>query len=308
MHKFQISQAETIQNYYETNGYVVIEKLLPDERIDAFLSAYSRIKNNPFFVSYSQSIHRAIRIELTSEGFIRESMLNPSRLKFFPGFARSLEKCLFHQNISEALSLLSDAEEHVLWQNMFFDFSPGTIEHQDHWYLDTDPPGHLIAAWYALEDIHPDSGCFFVLPGSHRGEVLRPESFPSHESFRLATLSTIQKSSYEYETLVLKKGDVLLWHPYTIHGAHSNADPRYSRKSFTAHFYPASMQGKGGHGRQRKSTSDNPKVLTAYGNSDMAWSLKNYLMYFRDSLTRNRAAIMDMRRKSYTKDSVSSRV
>ena len=36
---------------------------------------------------------------------------------------------------------------------MFFDRSTGTVEHQDSWYLDTDPPGNLVGVWYALEDI-----------------------------------------------------------------------------------------------------------------------------------------------------------
>jgi len=50
---------------------------------------------------------------------------------------------------------------------MFFDQSVGTIEHQDSWYLDTEPAGRLIGVWYALEEIDRNSGPFFVVPKSH---------------------------------------------------------------------------------------------------------------------------------------------
>ncbi|MEY4764622.1 MAG: hypothetical protein RI907_1295 [Pseudomonadota bacterium] len=39
----------------------------------------------------------------------------------------------------------------------------------------------------------------------------------------------------------LKKGDVLFWNSRTIHGALATQDPRFSRKSLTAHFMPSSM-------------------------------------------------------------------
>lgn len=298
MQKFTRDQSTEIRQYYETNGYVVLRRLLPDEPIEDFLSAYESVKRNKHFVYYSQSTHKSIKLSLTSEGFIQESMLSPSRLKLNSKFSSAVERCLFHQNISEALSVLSGSQKHVMWQNMFFDFSTGTIEHQDHWYLDTTPPGHLIAAWYALEDIHPDSGCFFVLPRSHKGEVLKSDSFLDHEDFRIATLSLIEREGYEYKSLPLRKGDVLLWHPYLMHGAYRNTNPSYSRKSFTAHFYPLGMQGASNH-RVKKTTAVNSNLLTAYPGSDVVWAIKKHIKYYRDTVTNNREPMMDMRRASY---------
>ena len=50
-----------------------------------------------------------------------------------------------------------------MWQNMFFDKSVGTVDHFDSWYLDTDPPGSLIGAWFALEDIDGKGGTFIFI-------------------------------------------------------------------------------------------------------------------------------------------------
>lgn len=86
---------------------------------------------------------------------------------------------------------------------------------------------------HGLEDIYEDVGCFFVLPGSHKGKVIDRESrsnFSDHDSFVKDIRSLIEEDEYEYRSFPLAKGDVLFWHLYTIHGAHNNSDPRFSRK------------------------------------------------------------------------------
>ena len=56
------------------------------------------------------------------------------------------------------LKSLTGEDEFVMWQNMLFDKSTGTIDHLDSYYLDTDPIGNLIAIWVALEDINGEGG------------------------------------------------------------------------------------------------------------------------------------------------------
>lgn len=120
------------------------------------------------------------------------------------------------------------------------------MEHQDHYYLDTNPPGNLIGTWYALEDIHPESGCFFVVPGSHKGPVISRKNSSSkkeginalvsdHDQMRKKITNLIREKNYEYKAFLLDKGDVLFWHPYTIHGAYNNKNPQFSRKSEYCH-------------------------------------------------------------------------
>jgi len=307
MQKFSINQEKEIREYYESNGYVVIKGLLPVSKIDSFLSEYRKIKANPFFVYYSQSIHKCIRTSLTPEGFIKESMENATRLNFFPKFSLTMKNCLFHEGISKVLHSISGKNKYAMWQNMFFDFSPGTIEHQDHWYLDTSPAGNMIAAWYALEDIHPDAGCFFVLPQSHHGEVLTREKCKSHEDFRMSCVDLIDKNNYPYKSFPLSQGDVLFWHPFTMHGAYSNLNPKYSRKSLTAHFYPIDFDfcpmgfDKLKHEEQKFKATSNPQLFEVNKGSDTVWSLKNYIKYFRDRLSGNKKPRMDMRREVYTR-------
>lgn len=307
--KFSLDNVSEIKKYYETYGYVVIIKPLETSKIDRFIEQYEKIKRNKFFLYYSQSVHQPLRPKITLEGFIEESMERAHNLKFFPSFSQAILNCITAPQISEALSILSGSFSHTLWQNMFFDKSTGTVEHQDHYYLDTDPAGNLIGVWYALEDIHPDSGCFFVVPKSHKGRVIERQDsspkegiealIPEHETMRREIMNLIQEQNYEYQALPLNKGDILLWHPYTIHGAYKNKNPQFSRKSFTAHFYPSHLA------RQYATTpmlkrSSNPNILVRKNDLRVyAWNVKQYAVYLINKLKNRNKISIDMRRKSY---------
>ena len=237
--KFAIGDIAGIREHYEENGYVVLRGLIEHSVIDAFTVQYERIKRSRTFIYYSQSIHRAIRPELNEYGFIRESIQNPTRIGLFRRFSDTIKQCrIYHEAVTDALTALDGHKQHVSWQDMFFDLSTGTIEHADGWYLDTDPPGSLVGAWFALENIDKRAGPFFVMPGSHRVPPLDRARYPLHEEFRRATLEMVDEHGFKPLGMPIDKGDVILWHPFLVHGGFSNRDPRFSRKSLTSHFFP----------------------------------------------------------------------
>lgn len=300
--KFSIDEKIDIKEYYNSHGYVIVNNLLTDSKIQDFLNSYEIIKHSSYFVFFGQDIHIPIRPKLTPEGFIENSMLNPASLKLWSQFSRAVEECLVDEGIVNALSVLSGVSEYVMMQNMFFDKSTGTIEHQDHYYLDSDPPGKMVAAWYALEDIHEDAGCFFVLPGSHQGKVIERKNtsnFSDHDTFVKEVSSLIDEGKYEYRSFPLKKGDVLFWHPYTIHGAYNNRDPHFSRKSLTAHYYPGNLKPlyAGKVPTARKTLNSNILIL----GSEQECYISNAMHYVRyvANYIRGRGPDYDMRRDSY---------
>jgi len=93
---------------------------------------------------------------------------------------------------------------------------------------------------------------------------------------------------------------VLFWHPYTIHGVYNNRDPRFSRKSLTAHYYPGYLQRLYASTAPIARTTVNPAVqilgseLEAYRFNAMHYvrAIANYV--------RRRGPAYDMRRNSYT--------
>jgi phytanoyl-CoA hydroxylase len=301
--KFSASEENNISEYYDSHGYVVVENLLSHSKIENFLDSYKKIKRSRSFVFFSQDTHVPMKPKLTPEGFIENSMLNPANLKLWKKFSQSVEGCLVDEGITQVLGKLSGIPNHVMMQNMFFDKSTGTVEHQDHYYLDANPSGKMVAAWYALEDIHEDAGCFFVLPGSHKGKVVERvngKDFSDHDTFVKKIGSLIDEGDYEYQAFPLKKGDVLFWHPYTIHGAYNNSNPQFSRKSFTAHYYPGGLLPLYSNEAPvaRKTMNSNITIV----DSDRDCYVSNAMNYVRyiANYFRGKGPDYDMRRDSYS--------
>lgn len=301
--KFSMNDVEGYRQYYERQGYVIIENLLKAAHIDEFLNEYEHFKHRHYYLMQSQDTNRPEALTLSSEGFLEHAILDPKDLVFASGFVTGVRRCVTEPQVAGVLQNLSGVMEHIIWQTMFFDKSTGTIAHQDHYYLDSDPPGKNIAVWFSLEDIQDDAGVFYVIPGSHRLENV-PQTL-EHATYVNEIDKMIQVHQLQRLPCPLKKGDVLFWHPSLIHGAFSNANPQHSRKSFTAHYLPMGYK-RSGH-THRKGTS--PESVLIPGTTFREWKRSyprklvtfglRYVRFALNSLRSNKGIKYDLRRASY---------
>lgn len=130
----------------------------------------------------------------------------------------------------------------------------GWVSTKRDWHADTYlNPAHVgdfyAAVWIALGDVHPDSGPFQYVPGSHLWNTLsydkvaryvdvRDPEWPAHTERILTPLvqSEIAQRGAEVVTYLPKRGDVLIWHPRLYHrGTVPNVDMAY-RPALIAHF------------------------------------------------------------------------
>ncbi|MDJ0798479.1 MAG: phytanoyl-CoA dioxygenase family protein [Calothrix sp. MO_167.B12] len=259
------NQNKQIRDYYQENGYVVVKDAISPNQITDFMNSYEALKGSNNYYFRSQDTNRTEKLIVNEQGFIEHSILNPIDLVSQRDFCQSALRIICSNSVSQVLTRLTGRQKHTIWQTMFFDKSTGTVAHQDHYYLDSDPAGHLVACWYALEDIQEDAGAFFVVPKSHKGPLISRNAdipmFSDHEEYVQKIQKIIQEENYQFQPMLLEKGSVLFWHPFLVHGAFPNINPKHSRKSFTAHFLPE------GYGQlevpQVKSTvaSVNPDIL-----------------------------------------------
>ena len=123
---------------------------------------------------------------------------------------------------------------------MFFDNSTGTKLHQDTWYLDTVPNGKLVGVWIALEDIDITSGPFCIYSHTDTKKVGMNEfNFDDLENDPKFKKAFPKADRYDFTA---RKGDILIWDSFSIHGALSPKDSTKTRKSITAHFYPSDLK------------------------------------------------------------------
>ena len=139
----------------------------------------------------------------------------------------------------------------------------GWISTERNWHQDDylNPPfvnSWYCAAWMALDTIHPDSGPFEYVPGSHRwplmrGEMVRRFLTPEERDQRDAMgINWWAKFSERYVVpaieaevagagvapvqFLAEKGDVLLWHGRLMHRGTAPRVPGMPRRSLIAHY------------------------------------------------------------------------
>lgn len=124
--------------------------------------------------------------------------------------------------------------------------------HQDDYLNPPEVNGHYLAAWIALDDIHPDAGRFEFVPGSHKWPVMRMEKvlaqLEPHQRTdpgwpRFAEKITdplydaeIERRGAKIESVDLKKGDVIIWHAWLVHRGGRPKNPDLLRKSLICHY------------------------------------------------------------------------
>lgn len=132
----------------------------------------------------------------------------------------------------------------------------GWISTKRNWHQDSylNPPhvgDYYIAMWLALDTIHPDSGPFQYIRGSHqwpqvtREKIMkaldpkeRDHRWPTHSERLLTPLfeQEIEKRNAEVVSHIAERGDVLLWHGRLLHRGSTPNVPGMERRSLIAHY------------------------------------------------------------------------
>jgi phytanoyl-CoA hydroxylase len=227
------------RRYYETCGYYVWQGLIDKAQIDVLLSEYANKivpAKTPF---YRQSTSRYEKNVMTPDGFVSQSFLDIHQFRDFPEFSRYAMEIYTSTKMRDALRDVTGFESFNLMQTMLFDANTETWPHQDWWYLDSVPNGHLLAVWIALEDIDERAGRFYVIPGSQAVDLHSATPNLPHTEWVQRMRRYVNDHGEEIHAPAMKKGDVLFWNSRTIHGSLPNRNPSFSRKSLTAHYLPS---------------------------------------------------------------------
>lgn len=225
---------------WNAEGVLIVPGMIPDSMIDAYEDEWAvnnglkMIGSRPDFTGSDVPLITADRVGGYNE---TAYMVNPALMAI----------CTY-KPLADALSFLME-EPAGVHLNL-----SGWVSTKRDWHADTylnpDHVGDYYAAvWIALGDVHPDSGPFQYVPGSHRWnrlsydkiknhiDVTDPE-WPAHSETLLTPLvqEEIVKRGAEVVTYLPKRGDVLIWHSRLYHrGTVPNVEGAY-RPALIAHF------------------------------------------------------------------------
>ena len=249
-----------INSSFKKNGYYIFSNIFSEKDIDPIIDELYTIrakKRKPNY--FSQATHRIVPFNFDKYGYLSESIQGFTRQWNIKRLANPGKEILLGSKMLTVLkSIFPQFKDFVQQNNMLFDKSMETIDHIDSWYLDTNPYGNLLAVWVALEDINGDGGSFHVYPKSH---LDRDFDWIGIDHDGLLEWSISKYSKYEKKSILLSKGDLLVWHPLLVHGSSLQKINGASRKSITAHYCPTNYLMGGGGLKDSQDTYEYKKLL-----------------------------------------------
>ncbi|MEM9885162.1 MAG: phytanoyl-CoA dioxygenase family protein [Bacteroidota bacterium] len=242
-----VNELEKMKDYFDEYGYVVVRNLIPKEICQEALEAFDKEVRPYDGHIYRQASANPEKHKWTKHNYMLNSILNVQSVSSskFAKFRKNGLMALTHNNVQQVMQkLMGDAPKLV--QSMFFEGNPTTWAHQDCYYLDSEDQGRMIGSWYALEDIHPGAGRFYVYPTSHKIDMQKNggdfDIAFNHDRYKQLVKDVIVRHNLECVAPALNQGDVLFWHAATIHGSLETTDLSHSRSSYTGHYIPNSTR------------------------------------------------------------------
>ena len=213
-----------LQAEWKDDGLVVLPNFIPDFMLTRYANAW--IKDNeerpggwPFDVPY---MYIPALLDMLSYGPLNETMEE-----------------LVGEPMGTHLNLTG-------WRSTLRNW------HQDGYLNPTHVFDHYVAVWIAIEDIHPDSGPFQFVRGSHRFPVINHEKmlhalgpdteedpmWPKRSEEILTPLfeQLIVDANLKVESFIANKGDVLIWHSRLMHRGSIPNNPDLERRGCIAHY------------------------------------------------------------------------
>jgi hypothetical protein len=128
-------------------------------------------------------------------------------------------------------------------------FPVGTQQdaHTDQVHFSSLPEHFMCGVWLAMEDIGPDAGPLFYLPGSHRWPTVNNQAI-GRKGFGSKAASAQEpyaqawnelRIAYDAKeaTFLARKGQALIWVANLLHGGSPQIDPKLTRWSQVTHYY-----------------------------------------------------------------------
>jgi phytanoyl-CoA hydroxylase len=234
-------------HFWQKNGYVILPQAIPTEWLDQLWRETQELidHNEQYKVQVRVDLpeFRANPVQEVRE--LPQDILGGKYIKFMDFHNSSVigKKIMLHRNIVTFLEAVF-GERAVAMQSLLFKYGSQQATHQDFAYVVSEIPSHLAASWIALEDVTIDAGPLFYYPGSHKikkfdfgnGIFFNTESTRNPDDFAHYLDDTCQAAGMERQTLLIKKGDVLIWHASLAHGGDAIATPDRTRKSYVCHY------------------------------------------------------------------------
>jgi len=224
LHTFSETTQEQLKQWPD-NGYLILKNCFSTEEVDA-------INDELDLLLEQKKVH---------------FRYNNRKIMFSMYASKLMHRVATDKRITDVMQFILQMPV-VAFQSINFFRGSEQKAHSDSIHMTTFPPGYLIAAWIALEDVDSNNGPLFYLPGSHKLPYLLNDTYKhgggklilgseAYEKYEVHLAEEIQRTTFSEKEFHAKKGDVLIWHANLLHGGKAILDEKSTRKSMVVHFY-----------------------------------------------------------------------
>ncbi len=221
--------------FYETNGYVKLENVIPLDEVEILRAALARAVED----KNRYNLNLGPR---TDEGYAKVFLQMVNLWERYP----VLEEYVHNLRVAEIARRLTRSKSVRLWHDQalikYPKDSKATAWHQDTVYWPMNEDGGL-SCWMALDDVTVERGCMWFMPGSHK--LGRLESVDLGNSSDEDPLSLLPASfrSVKPVAVELKPGSCTFHNGLTFHYAGPNTT-EIPRRAMVTIFIPAGTSYK----------------------------------------------------------------
>ncbi len=218
-------------DFYNTNGYVVIEDIITPEEVEIYKKIYDDFLSGKIDVGANRS-------DLGANLGNNKKVENITQIMWPSEFMKTLHTMPYHQRALAISKELMGADMDMDF-DMLINKAPGTNTvtpwHQDEAYWVNVPDKRATSCWLALDNATLENGCMWFVPGSNQ-EPIRPHRFAAGEGGAL----TCDAVEAEGTGIELKPGSCTFHHGRTLHYSRGNTTES-QRRAFIVNFRPAEM-------------------------------------------------------------------
>lgn len=149
-------------------------------------------------------------------------------------------------------------EEGVVFSSSYTERSSAHDTERDAPMFRTEPEHLHMGLWFVLEDMDDQNGALTLVPKAHalpeldREKILRtvyqpggeidPHSSELWDAYQAALRKQCEQAGLAEQAILVKKGDVVVWHPDMPHGEARAKDPLRTRQALVMQVTPPDIQ------------------------------------------------------------------
>lgn len=228
---------------YRDTGYVVVSGFLDEAELTAIEAAHDaawRDLPDDVVVDSELTGRRMYIKDVTDEE--RNASLKVNDLYLQNADVREV---VLSERLGAALRELMQ-QDPVVCNTLSVDYGTQQADHLDTLFMTPQTPGHLIATWIALEDVEAGAGPLRYYPESNHIEPYRFVDGGYHvrqdemDRWGDYMADAVDRHGLEEVTFLAKRGDLLIWDAWLLHGGCEIQTAGRTRKSLITHYYSRS--------------------------------------------------------------------